>query len=231
MSSTGALITRIHFIPSVQQRIPKSSIHLAVTTTNMKSIIASASLLALVASVAAAPSSNTLRYGKRQIGGPGVGPVCTSSTQPSQQDVLSALETWNSDVENVNTFLNGVAADTDPLSLEGLARGALDNAMDEPLELGILACIPGLTDDAENAITSAADGFMNNVLVPLMDIVVNGANTPQVDADVLQINTFRCCTLLPDLDVLWLAAAEDEGIVGQVNLNVPRPDACATISC
>jgi hypothetical protein len=197
----------------------------------MKSTIVSASILALVASAAAAPSSNSLRHAKRQIGGPGVGPVCTSTVQPSQEDVLSALQTWNNDVINVNNFLNFVSTNTDVSTLGGLAQGALDNAMDEPLELGILACIPGLTDDAENAITSAANGFMDNVLDPLMDIVVNGANSALVNADVLQINTFRCCTLLPDLDVLWLAAAEDEGLVGQVNLSPPRPDACATITC
>jgi hypothetical protein len=157
----------------------------------MKSIIASASILTIVASAAAAPSSNSLRYAKRQIGGPGVGPVCTSTVQPSTQDVLNALNTWNNDVVNVNNFLNFVSTDTDISTLEGLAQGALDNAMDEPLELGILACIPALSDDAENAITSAANGFENNVLDPLMDIVVNGANAPQVTADVLQINTFR----------------------------------------
>lgn len=132
---------------------------------------------------------------------------------------------------NVNNFLNGVGTDTDPFNLEGLAKGALDNALDEPAELNVLACIPALTDAAENAITSAANGFMTNVLVPLMDITVNGADTAQVQADLSQINTFRCCTLLPDLDVLWLEAAEDEGLVGQVNLSVPRPNACAIIAC
>ena len=195
----------------------------------MKTIIASASLLALLGSTTAAPSQ--LRHAKRQIGGPGVGPVCTMSTQPSTQMVLSALQTWNTDVNNVNNFLNVEPTDTLGADLEGLAKGALNNAMDEPLELGILACIPALSTAAENAITSAANGFMTNVLMPLMDITVNGANGPQVTADLLQINTFRCCTLLPDLDVLWPAAADDEGISNQVNTVVPRPNACATITC
>lgn len=194
----------------------------------MYSIIASATLLALVVSITAAPST-TLRYGKRQVGGPGVDSFCTLTTEPSAQDVANALGTWLNDVKNVNNFLNIVGGITDPNSIEGLAQGALNNALDEPLELNVLACIPALGQNA--AIDSAAAGFMTNVVQPLMDIVVNGANPAQVEADVLQINTFRCCTLLPDLDSLWLAAAEDEGLIGSVDVTVPRPDACASTAC
>lgn len=136
------------------------------------------------------------------------------------------------DVINVNTFLDTAHANlANPTLLEGLATGALNNAQDEPTELGILACIPALSDDAETAIASAAAGFGDNVLAPLMDITANGADTARVLADILQINRFRCCTLLPDLDVLWLAAAEDEGLVGQVVLSPPRPAACGGIAC
>lgn len=103
--------------------------------------------------------------------------------------------------------------------------------MDEPTQLGILACIPALSDDAENAITSANAGFGDNVLTPLSDITTNGFNTHQVLTDVDTINQFRCCTLLPDLDILWLSAAEDEGLVGQVTLSPPRPNACSSIAC
>jgi hypothetical protein len=195
----------------------------------MYSIIASASILALVASTAAAPSSNSLRYGKRQVGGPGVSSVCTLTTEPSAQDVANALGTWLNDVENVNNFLNIVGGITDPDTIEGLASGALNNALDEPSELNVLACIPALGQN--DAIESAAGGFETNVLDPLMDIAANGANTAQVNADILQINTFRCCTLLPDLDSLWLAAAEDEGLIGSVDVTVPRPNACASIVC
>jgi hypothetical protein len=104
----------------------------------MKSIIASASLLALIASTAAAAASSSLRYAKRQIGGPGVTAVCTSITEPSQEDVLNALIAWNPDVTNVNNFLNNAL--NDGADLASLAQGALVNAMDEPTQLGVLAC-------------------------------------------------------------------------------------------
>jgi hypothetical protein len=195
----------------------------------MLSILTSASLLALVASTTALPSTSNLRYAKRQAGGPGVDSFCTLTSEPSVQDVSNALGTWLNDVENVNNFLNIVGGITDPNEISGLAQGALDNALDEPLELNVLSCIPALGQNA--AIDSAAGGFMTNVLMPLMDVVVNGANPDQVAADLLQINTFRCCTLLPDLDSLWEAAAADEGLVGSVDITVPRPDACAVTSC
>lgn len=138
---------------------------------------------------------------------------------------------WLTDVKNVNSFLNDASTEAPGATLSSLAKGALNNAMDEPTELGILACIPALTDAAEAAVTSAANGFMTNVLQPLMDIVVNSADQNAINADLQQINVFRCCTLLPDLDVLWTAAATDEGVAYQVDLTVPRPDACATTTC
>ena len=195
----------------------------------MKSVLATSSLVTLLSTTIATPT--TLRHARRQIGGFNVGPVCTSNTQPSAQDVVNALNTWLTDVKNVNSFLNDAPNEAPGSNLGGLARGALNNAMDEPTQLGTLACIPALTDAAEAAITSAANGFMTNVLQPLMDIVVNSADQDAITADLQQINVFRCCTLLPDLDVLWTAAATDEGVADQVDLTVPRPDACATTTC
>ncbi|KAJ4412039.1 hypothetical protein N0V82_008883 [Gnomoniopsis sp. IMI 355080] len=243
--------------------------------TYMKSCLLAFSLLVIVASAVASPAFfSTL---KRQVGGPGVGPVCKLTTEPSQQDVANALNQWYvvfaaagggksgialnpmsvlisasefftahmidielihnftyrlTDVVNVNTFLNGAHDNlSNATLLEGLALGALNNAMDEPTQLGVLACIPGLSDDAENAITSADAGFGDNVLIPLNDITTNGSDTMQVMTDVSTINHFRCCTLLPDLDTLWLSAAEDEGLVGQVTVTPPRPNACSSLAC
>lgn len=96
-------------------------------------------------------------------------------------------------------------------------------------QLNVLACIAALSDDAENAIASAAAGFGDHVLDPLMNIIVNANDPADVQNDLEEINIFRCCTLLPDLDVLWLAAAEDQGLVGQVTTSPPRPNACALI--
>lgn len=99
----------------------------------MKSFTISATLLALIASVSAAPSTKPLRHSSRQVGGPGVSPICTLTYAPTPEDVFNALNHWLDDVINVNNFLNGATSDGD--NLAGLAQGALDNAQDEPVEV------------------------------------------------------------------------------------------------
>lgn len=147
----------------------------------------------------------------------------------SSKETQADLHHRDADVKNVNNFLDiASVVVSNPTQLEVLATGALNNAKDEPTELGILACIAGLDDASEDAINSAAAGFGNNVIDTLTDISVNGANTSQVQAEIRQINTFRCCTLLPGLDALWLSAAENAGLVGQVALSPPRPNACGS---
>lgn len=160
----------------------------------MKSIV-SASIGLLIASAAAAPSQ--LRHSKRQIGAAGVGPVCTLTAAPTAAEVLAALQTWNTEVTSVNTFLDGVLTDSAAglVGTGSLTATALNFAMDEPTELNILACIPGQSQTYQNAATGAAAGFMIDVLMPLMDISVNGASSAEVIGDAGIINAFRCCTL------------------------------------
>jgi hypothetical protein len=64
--------------------------------------------------------------------------VYTSTTEPSQEDVLNALIAWNPDVANVNNFLNNAL--NHGADLASLAQEALVNAMDEPTQLGFSAC-------------------------------------------------------------------------------------------
>lgn len=66
--------------------------------------------------------------------------VCTSTTIPSQHDVLDALLAWNPDVTTVNNSLNNAL--NDGADLSGLAQGALNSAMNGPIQLGFLACKP-----------------------------------------------------------------------------------------
>jgi len=69
----------------------------------MKSVLATSILVTLLGTTIATPT--TLRHARRQIGGFNVGPVCTSNTERSAQDVVNALNTWLTDVKNVNSFL------------------------------------------------------------------------------------------------------------------------------
>ncbi|EXJ92214.1 hypothetical protein A1O3_00764 [Capronia epimyces CBS 606.96] len=192
----------------------------------MKSFIA-ASILAFVAASAAAPSTSTstLRFAKRTspngCGG-----------DPGQQGVINAINQWNSDVQTVNSFLE-VAPSLDPASLDEQIEGALTAAQDEPNQLQVLACEsdvdPGTA--AQAAVDDLFNGFENNVLTPLGNILANSGDAGVVASNLQTINQFRCCNVLPDLDTLWTATAVDEGVANVVPLSAPRPSTCASITC
>jgi len=167
-------------------------------------------------SIAASLPSN-FQFAKRQC------------SEPSQSDVVTAINRWNNDVGNVNSFLN-LAPSQNPEDLLNAAEEALLNAQDEPTELGVLSCITGLADDATNAIANLQQVF-GQVPSSIQNIINNPGDATVVASNLQTINNVRCCNVLPDLDVLWTAAADDEGVSNQVNLSVPRPNACASISC
>jgi hypothetical protein len=170
-------------------------------------------LTALLGCSLAAPS--TMRYAKRQTG-------------PSQDQVVAAIDSWNSDVAMVNAFLN--TPPTTGSSYGNFASFTLGFAQDEPNELMILSMITGLSTDATNAIQNLMEVF-GGVLTNLQDIINNQNDINVINTDISNINQIRCCNVLPDLDVLWTDAADDEGVSNLVNLAVPRPNACATVAC
>jgi hypothetical protein len=188
-------------------------------------------LAALAACSLALPS--TPRFSKRQAG-------------PTQDQVVTAIDSWNTDVAMVNSFLNtpsttgaeygalaqttlGFASDVRP-SIACISPVNANKASQDPNELMILASIPGLADDATAAIANLM-GVFGNVLNALQSIIDNQNNLNQINIEIGEINQVRCCSVLPDLDVLWTAAADDEGVSNLVNLVVPRENACATVFC
>ena len=170
-------------------------------------------LTALLGCSLAAPS--TMRYAKRQAG-------------PSQDQVVAAIDSWRSDVTMVNSFLN--TPPTTGAAYANFTSFTLGFAEDEPTELMILSMITGLADDATNAIQNLMEVF-GGVLTNLQDIIDNQNNLDVINTDIANINSIRCCNVLPDLDILWTAAADDEGVSNLVDLTVPRPNACATVAC
>jgi hypothetical protein len=161
----------------------------------------------------AAPSN--MRLAKRQTG-------------PPQDQVVAAINSWNSDVAMVNNFLN--TPPTTGIDYANFASFTLGFAIDEPNELMILASIPALSTDATNAIQDLRAVF-GRVLTNLQDIINNQNDLAIIKQDIYNINEVRCCNVLPDLDVLWTAAADAEGVSNLVNLVVPSENACAAINC
>jgi len=190
----------------------------------MKSFVA-ASLLALIGASAA---TSTLRFAKRN------NPDNSCGADPGQVGVANAINSWNTDVQTVNAFLESAAAGGhDESSLLSGLENALTFAQDEPNQLNILACNEGVVPGTPGQ-TAADDlfaGFENNVLVPLGNIIQNPTDADNVATQLQTINQFRCCNVLPDLDILWEQTAADEGLVGTVPISAPRPSTCAAISC
>ncbi|KIX94664.1 uncharacterized protein Z520_09710 [Fonsecaea multimorphosa CBS 102226] len=188
----------------------------------MKSFVA-ASLLALVGAAAAAPS--TLRFAKRENPDNSCGP------DPGSAAIANAINQWNSDVVTVNSFLDEAASlDTSTLLVD--LETALTAAQDEPNQLNVLACESDVAGTpAQTAANDLFNGFENNVLVPLGNIIANPSDANNVAMQLQTINQFRCCHVLPDLDVLWSGTAEDEGVANIVPITAPRPNTCASISC
>jgi len=189
----------------------------------MKSFVA-VSLFALIG--ASAASTSTLRFAKRNNADNSCG------SDPGQAGVANAINSWNSDVQTVNSFLEQ-APSLDSTTLLIDIESVLTSAQNEPNQLNVLACNEGVVSGTPGQ-TAADDlfaGFENNVLVPLGNIIQSPGDSSNVATQLQTINQFRCCHVLPDLDALWEQTAADEGLVGQVPISAPRPSTCASISC
>jgi hypothetical protein len=78
---------------------------------------------------------------------------------------------------------------------------ALQFAQDEPCQLKTLTNFVNQEDGATPAFTCASNDLANNfgsgVLNNLTDIINNPGNAAKVQADVVEINRFRCCMSYP----------------------------------
>jgi hypothetical protein len=144
---------------------------------------------------------------------------------PSADMVVTAINKWNNDVGNVNSFLNLAPSQTAG-DLQNAAEEALINANDEPTELNVLAGLgDALGSDGQAAVLLLQETF-GNVPSSLQAIIDDPGNADLVKVKLQQINSARCCNVLPALDKLWPASANAVGVADQVNLVVPRPNAC-----
>lgn len=187
-----------------------------------------AAILGLTAAASARPST---RASKRQD-------TCIVDTVTGSNDVnviSASINQWFQDVNVVNNFLNTFSTLTNAFDIQSAAQTALTNAQDEPCQLMTLTSTVDLGSDVTAAFQCAGQDLMNvfgdHVLTNLNTIIANPNNTASVQAAVDDINIFRCCNVLTDASILWLDNAADNGLVGSVPTDAPRPDACANIEC
>ena len=176
---------------------------------------------------------------KRQnVNPPGVQCILNTVLNPNTTAIQLSIGSWNTDVFNVNNFLNQAANPAtgllnNPTDLAAQATSALANAMDEPCQLMTLGSISTLQDVP--AFTCAVKDLMNvfmiHVINNLQNIIKTPTDTAAVTSAIDDINSFRCCNVLGDASILWLDAAEEAGIANQVTTTAPFENACAQITC
>lgn len=139
-----------------------------------------------------------------------------------QYGVIETITTWLGDIDSVNFFLER-AADLSTKDLEAEAQIAWTRAEDEPVQLGALKALPGLSKAGRDAATNLANVFP---AVPgnLTDIIVHAGDKKIVRNDLKDINDLRCNVVLPDIDILWAAAADLAKWPAVPT--VPRPTTC-----
>lgn len=213
----------------------------------MKSFVA-ASTLALAATTLA--RSGPSRMSKRNN--------VPTVDNPTAQDVQTAINEWDTDVTNVNAFLENAPNELDDLATLGSKAHAVASgfAAEEPNQLGTLtnwfngdANNPDAATDAFNCATndlavgqtigSTTFNFKSLVLDVFDDIVEEAAAGNRDSAENLLnvVNSYRCCNVLPDLDIIWRDSAISADlliqtpITGGVPITAARPNTCSTFDC
>ncbi|KAH0347682.1 hypothetical protein KCU81_g3444, partial [Aureobasidium melanogenum] len=154
---------------------------------------------------------------------------------PSQDDVQASINQWNTDVNTVNAFLNQASGFAHGMEIQNATMQTLLFAQDEPCQLKTLISISDFIGGGTDAFNCAAMDLMTvfdtHVLQNLRTIIMSPSDSDVITHAISDINTFRCCNVLPDANILWLDAATDNGIADQVNVTPGREDACANIDC
>lgn len=110
------------------------------------------------------------------------------------------------------------------------------SAQDEPCQLSTLLNNPdaqanALSDAFACAAADLGNVFGAHVLDNLNTIIDDPANVDAAAAAVADIDNFRCCNVLPDVDLLRVDSADDFGVADRVPITAPREDACAAVDC
>ncbi|KAJ3183461.1 hypothetical protein HDU87_006780 [Geranomyces variabilis] len=149
---------------------------------------------------------------------------------PSSWDVQNAINTWQTDINVVNAFLNN--APSDPTALYWAAQTALTAASNENGPFKVLAAICDLQlpdgSDGYSRAVNAIQTSLPAVVAKLQDVVNSPADPNRVGAVA---STDLCCQVLPSVDFLFCQATANYGIKDQVPNWVARPNACENVNC
>ncbi|QSZ36551.1 hypothetical protein DSL72_006431 [Monilinia vaccinii-corymbosi] len=142
----------------------------------------------------------------------------TPASPPTANDVKNSLDNWAASVNTVNAYLN------DPNNSTKLTS-AIAFSKDEPVQLGTLMKVPKLSP----AGVQAGKILMANFppIVSNLEMVKTGGMT--TEAATMAVNFNRCCTVLPNIEILWNAATNASKIQDRPAPNLEGQ--CAQMSC
>lgn len=162
---------------------------------------------------------------------------CPNITDPSADQLESAIVQWRQDVTAVNAFLDRASYfiyHAPQSVLLQNANWAYGNASDEPCQFDVLKANQfTVPDNDAMAFTCAIKNLtavFGTVLGNLSLIINNSLDTSIAIDAVSAINHVRCCAVLPDLDALWLAT-KDSANLNDISPLAPRPYACSQFEC
>lgn len=168
--------------------------------------------------------------------------TCTISAvaTPVQTDIVNAINQWQQDIGVVNRFLVQ-AIDNQIFSEFNDMRGAAEIgygvAIDEPCQFQTLQnALNNLPVDStaytryQCANNDLASVFGPQVLGNLLDLITS---PPDFPFDISGINIYRCCNVLPDVQILFDLADElyADASSQPASLTVPIPDTCTPNIC
>jgi len=160
---------------------------------------------------------------------------------PMVDDALAAIAAWNDDVQNVYQLLDLVNGEFREPIIAARTQAVLLFAQDKPCQLKTLINFQQVRGGGTSAFDCATDDLSANFgdnVVNNLETVMYQAQTGTVDLGYVndlieEVNVFRCCAVLPDVDLIWLDSADSASAIGNasVPITAPRPARCSTVDC
>ncbi|PMD17006.1 hypothetical protein NA56DRAFT_692223 [Hyaloscypha hepaticicola] len=146
-------------------------------------------------------------------------PISLSKRQANPDGVLATINAWLNDISRVNAFLNTLAND-DPNAVSD-GQMAFNFASDEPNQLAALSGALASDDTAGQNAASILGQVFPGVPAAFQAIANSGGDQSIVSQQVATINSLRCLTVLPQIGILFNAAAADNGLGPQATPTGP----------
>ncbi|KAE8450698.1 hypothetical protein EG329_006043 [Mollisiaceae sp. DMI_Dod_QoI] len=156
-------------------------------------------------------------------------PAPSASKRQIQEDIMTAALNWQQDTGFVSSYLD-YAVSTLPNSPPNLQTNGAQALAAEMNELSHKMVLDNFfitgTDTPNQDVINASNTLTGGPFTTVVNLLGDISRTGNLD-DIANINSGRCATVLPAIDVYFAAVAQALGTTGQ--LVAIRPLACGGI--